>query len=90
MTVFFLWIVSAIVCGWIGHAIGKGKNLSFEGAVLGGSLGVVGILIVAWMRGRPSTRQDQNANNHFSKQDPFEAFEASENAKSILPAPKKK
>jgi uncharacterized membrane protein YeaQ/YmgE (transglycosylase-associated protein family) len=44
-----IWIVAAVVCGFIGHAIGKPKGRESTGAWLGALLGVIGIIIIALM-----------------------------------------
>lgn len=44
-----VWIVVAVVCGFIGHAIGKPKGRASTGAWLGALLGVIGIIVIALM-----------------------------------------
>lgn len=51
-------LVVTVICGVAGHAIGRTKGRGTEGALLGIFLGVIGLLIVAFMRPRyPADRQ---------------------------------
>lgn len=45
-------LVITVICGVAGHAIGRPKGRATEGALLGIFLGVIGLIIVAFMRPR--------------------------------------
>lgn len=80
------WLLSVVLCGWIGYAIGHGKNLSTEGAALGALLGILGVVIVAVMPKR-EVKPKWKPGQYAAKADPFAEFEAREQAKTILPPP---
>jgi len=85
------WVVNVALFGWIGHAVGKGKNLATEGAFLGALLGPLGVLIVAVLQGsKKSSENSSRAQSWAAKEDPFAAWEAREKASTILPPPAKK
>lgn len=45
--IFLLWVT---ICGVVGYAIGKSKNRASEGVILGMFLGLIGIIIVLFMK----------------------------------------
>jgi uncharacterized membrane protein YeaQ/YmgE (transglycosylase-associated protein family) len=54
-TIFFILILAGLVCGFIGHYIGKPKERAAEGFWLGFLLGPIGIIAEAILPDRRST-----------------------------------
>ena len=86
MEFIFFWVMVPAVSALVGYLIGGSKGNGLAGLLLGLFLGPLGWLIAAVLSGHRQ-KPSASAPGSFYKEDPVEAWDMKERAKTILEVP---